>query len=76
MPESPVAQNTTSPDHTFREDTSGLCAQLKAQETRKTYLHLLFEIVFNALSILQLMAGATITALGPLAANQKVPITI
>ncbi|KAL3493938.1 hypothetical protein BJX62DRAFT_234793 [Aspergillus germanicus] len=76
MPEPPGAQNNTSPENTFRADTRTLCAQLKAQETRKTYFHLLFEIVFNALSILQLMVGATITALGPLAANQKVPITI
>jgi len=78
MPES--SKNGIQPHHTkydvFRASTSQLCKKLRAQEIHKTSLNHLFSVVFNFLAVLQLILGATITALGPLAHNHMVAITV
>ena len=60
----------------FCAATGALRKKLKAQEIHKTLLNQLFSIFFNSLAILQLVIGATITALGPLADDHMVAITI
>ncbi|OJJ96693.1 hypothetical protein ASPACDRAFT_54536 [Aspergillus aculeatus ATCC 16872] len=79
MPESSKSsRNGTSPHsyEIFRAATGALYKRLRAQETHKTTHNRLFSIVFNFLAILQLVVGATITALGPLSADHMVAITI
>ncbi|KAJ5377931.1 uncharacterized protein N7496_005340 [Penicillium cataractarum] len=79
MPESSQSsRDGTSPRNyeIFRAATSALCKKLRAQEIHKTSLNRLFSIVFNFLAILQLIVGATITALGPLGDKHMLAITI
>jgi ABC-type multidrug transport system fused ATPase/permease subunit len=76
MSESAGPRNPTSPDETFRNATASLSQKLKAQETQKFFSHQLYSIIFVLLTIVQLMVGATITALGPLSGKYMVVITI
>ncbi|OJZ79657.1 hypothetical protein ASPFODRAFT_148777, partial [Aspergillus luchuensis CBS 106.47] len=50
--------------------------KLKTQERHKKSHHQLFSVVFNFLVIVQLAIGATITALGPLASEHMLAITV
>ncbi|KAL5338327.1 hypothetical protein BJX70DRAFT_367288 [Aspergillus crustosus] len=73
------SKNNSTPTHKydiFRAATGAICKKLRTQEIHKTSLNQVFSLVFNFLAILQLVVGATITALGPLANNHMVAITI
>jgi ABC-type multidrug transport system fused ATPase/permease subunit len=76
MSETAEPRNPTPPDETFRNATASLSQRLRTQETQKFFSHQLYSIVFVLLTIVQLMVGATITALGPLSAKYMVVITI
>jgi hypothetical protein len=75
MPGHPPQHSNTSPDRIFEAATSGLSKRLRAQEKHKTRLYYLFSTLCNLLAILQLMVGATITALGPSSDSHMIAIT-
>lgn len=77
MPESSIQQNKTKQCYEiFESATADLRRKLRTQERSKTSHHHLFSVVFNVLAIVQLAIGATITALGPLANEHMLAITI
>jgi hypothetical protein len=75
MPGYPPQPGSTSPNQIFEAATRGLSKRLKAQERHKTSLYYLFSTLCNLLAILQLMVGATITALGPSSNSHMITIT-
>ncbi|KAL5357960.1 hypothetical protein BJX96DRAFT_182525 [Aspergillus floccosus] len=77
MPESSVQQNKPKQSYEiFESATADLRRKLRTQERYKNSHHQLFSVVFNVLAIVQLAIGATITALGPLADEHMLAITI
>ncbi|KAL4862432.1 hypothetical protein BDV12DRAFT_207210 [Aspergillus spectabilis] len=78
MPESSEHpdKSTSNRYDTFHAATGALCKRLRNQKRQKTSHNQLFTIGFNFLAIVQLIVGATITALGPLAGEHMVAITV
>lgn len=77
MPEPSVQQHKSKESYEiFESATADLRRKLRSQEHSKSSYHQLFSVVFNVLAIVQLAIGATITALGPLASDHMLAITI
>lgn len=77
MPESSAQQHENEQSYEiFQIATAELRRKLKTQERHKKSHHQLFSAVFNFLAIVQLVIGATITALGPLANEHMLAITV
>ncbi|KAE8390746.1 hypothetical protein BDV23DRAFT_193528 [Aspergillus alliaceus] len=61
---------------TFNNATNELYNRLRQQENSQCCQYHLISIFFNALAILQVMIGATITALGPFGGSHLIAITV
>ncbi|KAE8376039.1 hypothetical protein BDV26DRAFT_305825 [Aspergillus bertholletiae] len=75
-PSSQPATEETPTYQTFRDATDKLYKKLVQEESSEWWQYRLVSTFFNALAIVQVMVGATITALGPFGGQHLIAITV